>query len=189
MINLLPGERKAEIRAARTNVVVLRYTGILLMAVGFILGSLYVSYALLQSTMASAESQISANDVKADVYSSTKEQVDALSAKLSDAKIILDQEIRYSRVIVAIGQQMPAGSVLGDITLNTASFSGTPIDIKAYAKTTAEAGEIKPRFESSTLFSQVTLVSTDESTGIDGYPISVSMTVVFNREGLGAGAF
>ncbi len=77
MINLLPGERKAEIRAARTNVVVLRYTGILLMAVGFILGSLYVSYALLQSTMASAESQISANDVKADVYSSTKEQVDA----------------------------------------------------------------------------------------------------------------
>jgi hypothetical protein len=84
---------------------------------------------------------------------------------------------------------MPAGTVLGDITLNTASFSGTPIDIKAYAKTTAEAGEIKPRFESSTLFSQVTLVSTDDSTGIDGYPISVSMTVVFNREGLGAGAF
>ena len=189
MINLLSDERKAEIRAARTNVIIVRYTGIIAMAIVFILSTLYVSYTVLQNTMASAETQISANDVKADIYSETKQQVDTLSAKLAEAKTILDQEIRYSRVLVNIGQQMPSGTVLGDVTLSAASFSGTPVELKAYAKSTTEAGELKTRFQASPLFSQVNLLSTDENAGIDGYPVSVSMTVVFNRAGLTSGTF
>lgn len=184
MINLLSDERKDDIRAARANVLILRYMGLIVLAIIFLLGALYTSHSILKVTMTANEEIISSNDVKADVYSSTKQEVDALSAKLNDAKTILDQEIRYSQVLVKIGQLMPAGTVLDNLTLNTASFSGTPVEITAYAKSTAEASTLQTNFQSSSLFTQVNLTGTEEAAGIDGYPTKVSLTVVMNKAGI-----
>ncbi len=184
MINLLSGERKDEIKAARVNVLLSRYMAILALAFVFIAGALYVSYSLLTITMTSAESIIESNDVKADVYSETKTQVDELSAKLNDTKATLDQEIRYSQVLVKIGQVMPSGTVLGDLTLSTASFNGEPVEIKAYAKSTTEATLLQSQFQSNPLFSQVNLKGTETNQQVDGYPVTVSMSVVLNRSGI-----
>ena len=184
MINLLSDERKDEIKAARANVLLLRYMSIIALAFLFISGALYVSYTVLTTTMKNAETLIASNDVKADVYSETKQEVDALSAKLSDAKGILDQEIRYSEVLVKVGQLMPRGTVLGDLTLNSAAFNGEPVEIKAYAKSTAEASVLQSNFQSSPLFSNVNLKGTETSQGLDGYPVVVSMSVTLNGSGV-----
>lgn len=183
MINLLANDRKSEIMAARANIVILRYTGIVLLAIMFTASALFVSRSVLSSTMASADSLVATNDIKADVYSDTKQQVDTLSTQLNDAKAILNQEIRYSHVLVKIGQLMPAGTVLDGLELSSASFNGTPIKIKAYARSASEASSLQSQFQGSPLFSQVALQSTETSGGLDGYPVVVLMTIALNRTG------
>lgn len=180
----MSNERKDDIRAARANVIIVRYMMIIILALAFLGAALYTSYYLLHTTMDSANARIAGNDVKADVYGQTKKQVDALSAKLSDAKSILNQEVRYSQALVKIGQLMPPGTVLASLTLTTANFNGTPLDITAYAKSTTEASALQAKFQTSPLFSQVNLKGTSADKGIDGYPVSISMTVLLNRAGL-----
>jgi Tfp pilus assembly protein PilN len=184
MINLLSDERKDELKAARANTILVRYSVITLFAFAFITGALFVSYTVLESTMASAESRISANDVKSDVYVDTKKEVDGLSSKLTAARPLLDQEVRYSQLLVKLGQLMPAGTVLGDLTLTAANFTGEAVELKAYAKSTAEAGTLQTQFQASPLFSQVTPKSIDTDQQVDGYPVTITMTVTFNKAGI-----
>ena len=182
MINLLPSKKKAEIRAARTNVALIRYIGILLVALAFILGALYVTYTVLGFTKSSSEQLISSNDVKANVYNSTKAQVDSLSANLSQAKTLLDQEVQYSKVLTNIAQLMPAGTVLGTLNLDTNSFNGTPVTTRVYAKTSANAVTLRQNFQQSRMFSGVSFQTISESgSGVTGYPVSVDMTFTINR--------
>lgn len=184
MINLLSDERKAAIRAARSNIIILRYMAIVALAFAFIAGAVYISYSLLQSTMSSAEERVAANDVKADVYKETKQQVDELSIKLNDAKVIADEEVLYSQVLIKMGQLVPIGAVLGDLSLDSSHFTGTPVQITAYAKTMAEATQLQSNFQGSPLFTQVTLNSTENDKGTDDYPVYISLTATFNKAGL-----
>lgn len=181
MINLMPDDAKKEIRSARLNVILGRYIIVVFFAFGFLVLLLAGSYVVLTQTKESAQRLIDANSTKADVYSTTKSQVDALSASLSETKTILNQEVLYSNVLMNIGQQMPAGTVLSSITLNTASFSGTPVTLKAYAKTTDDAVALRQKFQSTPIFTNVNFDSVSDSAGIDGYPVGVSMTLTITR--------
>lgn len=184
MINLLADARKTNIVAARANTIITRYIAIILLAFAFMFGALYVSHSLLQDTMQSATALIDANDNKAAVYNDTEQQVQALSGQLSEAKGILNQEIRYSQVLVKIGQLMPEGTVLADLSLSTSAFSGGATQLKAYARSATEASALQTQLQSSPLFSQVSLQGTDSSGGIAGYPVVVNLTVGLNRTGI-----
>lgn len=181
MINLLADDRKQQIAAARVNVLLLRYIGIVVLAIIFLMGILGISYVILQNTNANAEAIIESNDTKADVYSETKNKVDALETKLRESRVILDKEIRYSDVLLQLGQLMPEGAILNSLTLNEQSFKGTPTEIKVYAKTDSIALAVNKQLRSSPLFNQVTLKGTESSGGITGYPIVVTLSVAFNR--------
>ncbi len=177
MINLLPVDKKIEIRAARTNVILVRYIVIILFALAFILGAMYVTYTVLGLTKTSSEEVIASNDVKAGVYSSTKSQVDALSASLSETRVLLDQEVRYSKVFVNIGKLMPANTVFDKLTLDSTSFTGTPVVTKIYAKTSEDAVALRESFEKSPIFTGVKFQTIVESgSGIEGYPVSADIT-------------
>lgn len=181
MINLMPDADKKEIRAARANVILARYIMIILMAFVFLLLLLAGSYVVLTQTKDSATRLMDANSSKAAVYSATKAQVDSLSASLTQTKTILNQEVLYSNVLMNIGQQMPAGTVLDKITLNSASFTGTPVTLKAYAKTTNDAVALREKFQSTPIFTNVNFSSVSDSAGIPGYPVSVTMTLVVTK--------
>jgi len=181
MINLMPDDVKKEIRSARTNVILTRYIIVVLLAFAFLVLLLAGSYVVLTQTKNSAQQLIDSNDTKAEVYSTTKAQVDALSGSLSETKTLLDQEVLYSNVLVNIGQQMPEGTVLSGITLNASSFAGTPVTLKAYAKTTEIAVSLREKFQSTPIFSNVNFESVSDSDGINGYPVSVSMTLTVTK--------
>lgn len=182
MINLMPESAKKEIRAARINVTLARYISVICLAFLFLVLLLGGSYVLLTQTKMSAQLLINANDTKAAVYSSTKTQVDSLSSKLIDAKSFLDQEILYSKLLTNIGQQMPEGTVLDQITLDAKSFTGSPISLKAYAKNNDTAVILRQKFQTSKLFSNVNFQSvSDSSSGVPGYPVSVSLTLVISK--------
>jgi Tfp pilus assembly protein PilN len=183
MINLLPTDSKEEIRAARTNLILVRYIIILVAAVAFIMGAMYATYAVLGFTKQNSEQIIESNDVKADVYSTTKAQVDTLSASLAQTKLLFDEEVKYSKVFVNIAQSMPAGTVFGKIALTDASFKGSPTTAKVYAKTSADAVMLRQNFQKSPMFTNVTFQSIVESGGgIEGYPVSVDMTFILTKE-------
>ena len=184
MINLLSTNRKDELRAARVNVFLLRYIGIIVLAIIFIMSVLYVSQSVLMRSMSTANDRIEANQAKAASYSDTQEQVNALSARLGDAKSVLDQSVSYAKILTTLGQIMPPGTVLDSLVLNDAALSGTPTEITAYAKSEQDAVTINQNLQSSPIFSQVKLDGTDAAGGIANYPIKVTLTVVFNRSGL-----
>lgn len=184
MINLLPNGKKDDILAARANVILLRYIGIIVIALVFILVIFAASESVLNRTMETARSRIEANSVKADVYSTTQQEVDTLSGKLSEAKTLLNSDIRYSTVLTEMGRLTPAGVIIKQVTLNDAAFNGTPLKITAYARSTAEASTLQTQLQTSSLFSQVSLQQTDTSNGISGYPVTVSLNVSLNKGGL-----
>lgn len=182
MINLMPDDIKRELRAARTNVLLVRYMIVISFAALFLLFVLAGSLYLLNQTKLSSQQFIDANDTKAEVFSSTKAQVEALSASLSEARGILDQEILYSNVLINFAQQMPSGAVIDKLTLDGSSFSGTPLTMTVYARTTNDALAVQDRFKSSSYFSDVTFQTvSDSSGGIDGYPVSATLTLTLNR--------
>lgn len=181
MINLMPYDVKKEIRSARVNVILARYIMIILLAFGFLILLLGGSYVVLTQNKASAQRLINANGKDADVYSTTKAEVESLSASLSQTKTILDQEVLYSKVLMNIGQQMPAGTVLNSLAINSASFTGTPITVKAYAKTNDAAVALREKFQSSPIFTNVNFDSISGTGGISGYPVSVSITLTITK--------
>ena len=182
MINLMPDDAKKEIRAARTNVLLVRYIAVLVMSAGFLALIFWGVYILLGNIKGSAQTLIEANDTKAAVYKDTKAQVDLLSSSLNEAKSILDQEIMYSNVLVNIAQQMPPNTIIDKMTLDQTSFNGTPVTLKVYAKNSTDAVALRDRFQSSPFFSDVNFQSVSDTTGgISGYPVVATMTLTLNR--------
>lgn len=181
MINLLPDDQKKELRSARMNTTLSRYIFVLLGSGLFLALISWGAFFLLDQIKSSNEQLIEANDTKAAVYSDTKAQIDTLSASLGEAKSILDQEILYSKVLVNIAQQMPANTVLDKVTLDDNAFNGAPITLKAYGKTNDDIVELRNRFQSSSHFTNVNFQTVSETDGIDGYPVSVTLSLTFNR--------
>jgi hypothetical protein len=182
MINLMPDNAKQQLRAARTNVLLVRYIVIIFFASLFLLMTLGGSYYLLNQTKQSAQQLIDANDSKSDVYDSTKTQVGQLTSSLSETKSLLDEEIRYSNVLVNLAQLMPPNTVFGTLTIDETVFTGTPVELTVYAKSTSDALALQSQFQGSPHFSTVNFQAISETgNGIDGYPVSAVMTVTLNR--------
>jgi hypothetical protein len=182
MINLLPSAKKAEIRAARTNVILIRYIVIILLATSFILGATYVTRTVLTMTKENSEKVIASNDLNADVYSATKAEVDNLSASVAQTNQLLGQEVLYSKVFISIGQIMPSGTIFDKLVLDSSSFSGTPVTTKIYAKSTAEATALQTAFKSSAVFSSVTFQPIVETgSTVEGYPVHFDATFTLNK--------
>jgi Tfp pilus assembly protein PilN len=185
MINLLPNDKKAEIRAARTNLILVRYIVILILAISFIGVAMYVTYSVLAMTKSSNEAVVASNDLSSEVYSTTRQQVSALNDSLSESKQIIDQEVRYSKVFVNLAQLMPAGTVFDKISLNDGSFLGTPSTLRVYAKSSAETDSLRQNLEQSPMISGVTITTiTTTDSGVDGYPVSADVQLTFSKAGV-----
>ena len=182
MINLLPDDAKAEIRAARTNITLVGYLTAIGLAIAFLGLICSAVYLMLMNTQAAATAVVAENTSKTTAYSSIRSQADNLKASLASAKIILDKEVDYPKTITGIANAMPAGVVLDNLTLSPATF-GVPITLQAYAKTSADAIRLKENFQRSALFSNVTFVTltSDTKSAANGYPVSISMSLTLNK--------
>lgn len=183
MINLLPGETKQQLRAARTNVILIRYMGVIVIAFGFLVLTLFGSYLLLAQTKAGAELIVESNNTDASEYAETQQQITALSSNLSKARVLLDGHISYARVLRALGESMPTGTVIEAIELTPETFTGTTVTLKVYATSTQATVQLRENLQSSATFDNINLASIEEIDGIDGYPTSVTLTMTINRTG------
>lgn len=186
MINLLPEERKSEIRAGRTNVLLLRYIVILLSAVVVLGGLVGGSYVVLNSAQESAQVKVGENQARVSAYNDVKVQADAFRSDLATAKSVLDDDLSFTKLIYKIADAVPRNVVLDDLTLDPAMF-GSPVTMNASAKTFDDASRLKNAFiNQHEIFTSVQLQSlqTDESSANSAYPVKVTLKVVMNKGAL-----
>lgn len=183
MINLLPKEEKRQLQAARTNTLLIRYNIALLAAVIFLGAAMAVVYFYLGAAKATAEQTIKDNDVRARNYATVEAEAQTFRSNLSIAKQILGSEVTYSKVILAVSNLMPAGTVLETLTLDSATF-GTPTVLAAQAKSYESALALKDAFQKSPLFSDVHFqtITSGTTNPSSGYPFVVNLAVTFKKE-------
>lgn len=186
MINLLPDNYKSEVRAARMNVLLVRYIGILSAAIVVLGGIIVAAYIVLNDKETLAMTLVETNKVKIAPYEPIRQDAEALRATLSDAKTILDQKVAYSTLVYELADSMPQGVVLDTLDLDSSTF-GSAMTINAKAKTFESASQLKDKLASNTeVFSDVKLLSLESASSGDtsDYPVRVSVSVVINKAAL-----
>jgi len=182
MINLLPDDTKQQIRAARTNSMLVKYIVFLGFAIAFLALACATVYFLLLNNKMLAEELAKSSQPKATTsYSSAKQQADALRTSFATAKGILDQQVIYSDIIAGIAAALPSEIVLDSLSLSNSTL-GTPITLQARARSSTNVSKMKENFEKSSLFSNYSVLSivTDQKDS-SGYPVTISISLTINK--------
>jgi Tfp pilus assembly protein PilN len=183
VINLLPHEEQRQLRAARTNVLLFRYNLLLLGAVAFLIIAVSTTYIYLTNTKDLAQLNITQNNDKSSSFIPIKNQADQFRTNLATAKQILDREVTYTKVVLAIAKVLPSGVVLENLNLDSQTF-GTATTLVAHAKDYSRALALKESFQTSNLFSDVHFesIATGDSTSNADYPVTVNLNVTITKD-------
>ncbi|HYG83386.1 MAG TPA: hypothetical protein VD907_00730 [Verrucomicrobiae bacterium] len=182
MINLLSPEEKRQLRAARTNVLLLRYNilvAITILAVGGVFG---VGFFITFQEREQALQEQRDNQARTADFSQVRREAEEFTKNLATAKSILSQEIVYSELLVAVAKTLPRGTVLTDISLTPANFN-TPSTLAARTKNYDGALQLKGTLEASPLFSNVSITNIIQDSTNRAYPVSVQLNVTLHPEG------
>ena len=182
MINLLPKADQKNLRAARANTLLLRYTIALLIASAFMIVAIVVTYFVLIIGRSSSENTIAENTAKQGDYAQVKQESTEFNNNLATAKQIFDGQINYSGLILDIARTVPRGIVLENLALDSTTF-GQPTTLTARASSYDAALRLKDTFGANTkLFNDVSIqsITSDETTG--RYPLSVTINLTINKD-------
>jgi Tfp pilus assembly protein PilN len=183
MINMLPPNTKKELRAARTNVTLLKYLFVLILAVAFLGSATYGVHIYFNDAAAKAEELIKLQSTNTANQSQPIElEAQVLRNNLLNAKNILDSGINYSDILLAIAKQLPDGVIIKEISLNSENLN-QPIQLNIFATSTEAALKTESSFgERPEIFSSISLQSLSSSTSSDPqYPVSAAITFTINR--------
>lgn len=160
MINLLPPDHAAMIRAARQNTVLRKWligalTAIVILVLILVSGWIYIDRQTkdLRKNVSLTQQQLQAQNL-------TQVQSDAktITGDIRVINQVLSSEIRFSDLIQAIGRVMPKGSVLDSLSLNKVSgainLSVSSLDNTSAAQVAANLSD-----PNNGIFSQVDIVS------------------------------
>ena len=181
MINLLPPALKKDINAGRVNVLLVRYIWLLVMLIALLAVFVVFATFVLRGIRSNAEAQINDNTQRATSYAAIKARATTFQSNLATAKSILSRQTNYSSIILDISAHLPAGVVLENISLDAKTF-GTPMELRAKAKSREAANNLKDSLESSSIFKDVQFKSLTNTTDANGYSVSVVLQVTIDKE-------
>jgi Tfp pilus assembly protein PilN len=185
MINLLPDERKREIRAARLNVVLLRYNFIAIATVALIAAAYAGFYVVLQGNQQKAEALINENAQKASSLSSGNQEAEEYRRNLAIASQILANNISYTDALIAVTKLLPPGTVLDHISLSANSLN-QQTEFQIHATSYDTALKLTDSFQKSDIFDNVyfeTLTAADAATRVSAnYPVDVLISAKLNKK-------
>src|SRR4029078_7954449 len=120
MINLLPPDHAAMIRAARQNTTLRKWLIGALIAIALLIMILLSGWIYIDRQTKDLQKNVSLTQQQLQAQNLSKVQSDA-KAITGDIRVInqvLSNEIRFSDLIQAIGRVMPKGAVLDSLSLN-----------------------------------------------------------------------
>lgn len=183
MINLLPSDYKSEIRAARTNVIILRYISLMLVGVALVSFLVIATYFSLSISQQSSNARIKENSKREASFASVKKQAEQFRSDLSIAKAITDNEVKYSSLIYRISNALPDGVVLDTLAVDSQTV-GTSVTFAASARSLKSAVALKTAFENNTaLFENVYLETVTKADGGD-YPYKTNLNATIRKEAI-----
>lgn len=182
MINLLPYDMKKQLKAARLNSILLRYTIVLLASIVFLLLIGLGLNMYLQMTKDSIKQQVSQVTDSSMTIAEINTRLTNIQQQVSSVKTIVDSSINYGKILIGLGQALPAGVILDSINLSNTTIS-KPMELTFYAKTNQAANNLKASLTSSSLLSNVSepTISNDSNSPFQKYPIKVLLTVTINQ--------
>lgn len=180
MINLLPPNDKRQIRAGKSNVLLLRYC-IASFSLAIPLLLLIVSaYIIMDNSKNTAQAIIQEGEARNERLRHVQQNAQEFRQNLSTAKTILDKEVKYSRVAVSIAQALPSDIYIQSLNLSPETF-GQPIILSASGDSYQDAVRLKTSLERSEVFSNVYLISVSQAGGEAG-GVTISISAVLNPE-------
>lgn len=185
MINLMPTEDQRQLAAARTNSLLLRYAILLTIFIGILALEIGGMYLLINTEKAQNESIISDNTAKTASYTSVKQQANQFNSDLATAKYILDKQVPYTTLILAVANGLPGGAVLDRLAIDPNSF-GTPTTITVKTVSYDRSIEVKSALQAMKvnnipLFSSVSFESVSSAAGDGSYPFTAIYNVTYSR--------
>jgi Tfp pilus assembly protein PilN len=195
MINLISPEQKRDIRAARVNVILVKYCTLLLLLAALI-GLIYgVGFWLVgQDKNAVGEKLLSQSD-QSKAYAAVEKEADTFRQNLTIAESILSNETSYSTFLTTLAGDMPSGTLLTNLSIGTSVTAQKGMKIDARTSSYAKVLELKNSLEQSVLFENVNIVNTtrpDNITSLTGlearYPYEASFNVKLSAKKVTTGA-
>lgn len=161
MINLLPYDTLKEIKAGRTNSLLLSFIIMLLVAVIFVAAITGLAYIALVSERNDVRAREAESQQNLASRSEDVKKVEAFSSNLTDAKKITEVQARYSQIFIAIGKALPKNTVIKDLSISPANID-VGIDMTIYTKTKKAMTDTKnSMLKNKEQFSDVSFNSVD----------------------------
>lgn len=188
MINLLPPEDQRQLAAARTNTLLFRYTILLSVFVVMLVVEILAVYVVVNIGKSQSENTISENNAKAASYASVKQQADTFRSNLATAKYILDKQVPYTNLMLALSQSLPSGAVIDKLALDPATF-GTPTNLTVKTTSYDKAIAVKTSLQNAKvgntpLFTSVSFDSVSAGDGQTKYPFTAIYNVTYSKAAL-----
>lgn len=193
MINLIGPDQKKDIRMARVNVMLLRYSTALL-SLALLIGVIYgIGFWIVGREKAAVDERLLSQSEQSRAYAAVEKEANAFRQNLNIAKAILGKEISYSEFLVTLARDMPSGTIVTNLSLGStaatgpAAAAGTTLDARtsSYAKVL----ELKSKLEDSSLFEDVNITSATrpmniaQLSGLEAkYPYEVSYNVKLSKQ-------
>jgi Tfp pilus assembly protein PilN len=195
MINLLPPETKRQVRAARMNITLCRYTALIVMT-ALLLGFVFaVGFWATMDEKQLADSAKQETEKVGQEYASTRTAATDFAKNLASAKTILGSDISFSDLVLDIAAVIPSGVVLNNLTLGTAigttATANAPVDLSGRATSYDRAVALKNSLEASPVFENVNITNVSQadtsSTGTASplaqkYPFSITLKAQFTKK-------
>jgi Tfp pilus assembly protein PilN len=184
MINLLPPQYAASIRYGRQNTKLLGWLAgligaILVLAIILAIGWIYMDHEAndLQKGIDTTNQQLQDQNL-------SKVQTDAkeITGDINVIDKVLNQEVQFSGLIQSIGSYMPAGAVLGTLSLSD-KVTGS-IDLSANTKDYASAAQVAVNLSDpkDELFSKVDILNIScNSAAEKTYKCSATFRALFSK--------
>lgn len=191
MINLLLPEAKKQIRAGRTNVILVNYLLAIGLAACVMAGIFAIGWFATDNDRQSAEAARAANKNAMNNFHETRAAAEEFAKNLTVAKTILTSEVSLTQLLINIASNVPSGVILSNLTLGTTT-STAPIAISGRASSYNDAVRLKNSLEASDIFEKVSITSVaqaDTSAQTDPvasrYPFAVNLQAQFTKQSSG----
>lgn len=180
MINLMPIHEQKEIRAARANSLLMRYSILMLIATLFVLAALAFTYLSLTAIGRAADKEKIENQQKASGLVQTQVEAEKLRNDLMSAKNLFDNEIKYSLIVTRITNLLPAGAAIDALHIETSTFD-QPKTLSVQIKNREAAEELEKNFKASPYLKDVSLGSISTNSESNAYPYIAEITFTLDR--------
>jgi hypothetical protein len=184
MINLLPTAHASAIRYGRQNTHLRNWLIGLVGAIGGLILILAGGWLYLNQQQDNYRNQISETQkqLKAEDLAGVQKDAKEITGDIKVINQVLGTEVRFSDLIQAIGNDMPAGSVLGSLSLSN-KINGA-LDLTANTIDYAAAAQVQVNLSQSSnaLFSKVDIINiTCGNTNNQAYKCDATYRALFSK--------